>query len=271
MIAFASSLDQAGIFAKNTEDNAIVLEIISGYDKKDSTSKQIDNFKYQKQDVRGLKIGIPKECYIDGLNSEIIQLWEKSAKKLQDLGGEIIDISLPNIKYSLPVYYIICSAEVASNLARYDGIRYGSNPNIKSSNIDEMYEKYRCTSFGDEVKRRILMGTYVLSSGYYDEYYEQAKRVQNLIMNDYFEAFKKVDVILNPTAPSEAFAINSNPSPLEMYMNDIFTVPTSIARLPCMSVPAGLSSNKLPLGMHLTANYFEENKLYNVALAFESN
>ena len=271
MVAFTSSLDQAGCITKNVEDNAIVLEIISGYDHKDSTSSKQESFIYKSDDnfLKNLRVGIPKECQLEGLSSRVKDLWENSAKKLSALGAEIVEISIPSMKYSLPVYYIICCAESSSNLARYDGIRYG--PDIKPvKNIDELYKTFR-HNFGDEVKRRILIGTYVLSSGYYDEYYAKAKQVQNLISSEFQNAFKNVDVILNPTCPTEAFEINSKPDPITMYMNDIFTTPASIAGLPAISIPMGMSENDLPLGIQLTANCFEENKLFNVARNLEES
>ena len=272
MIAFVSSLDQAGIFTRNVEDNAYVLEAISGHDKKDSTCADLQNFNYKKDpNIKGLKIGIPKECKVDGLSTEIADIWSSCAKKLQKLGAEIVEVSLPNIEHALSVYYVICVAETSSNLARYDGIRYGANAGINAKSTNEMYEKYRSWAFGQEVKRRVLAGTYVLSAGHYNECYAKAKDLQQLIINDYQKAFCNVDAILNPTAPSEAFAIDSQPDPMQMYMNDIFTVPTSVAKLPCISVPFGKSLNGLPIGMHFATNYFQENKLFNIALALQND
>ncbi|AHX11200.1 aspartyl/glutamyl-tRNA(Asn/Gln) amidotransferase, A subunit [Neorickettsia helminthoeca str. Oregon] len=271
MIPLANSLDQAGIFTRNVEDNAAVFEVISGYDPKDSTCAKLEPFKYDKNpDIRGMKIGIPKECKVEGLDPQIIRLWEEIADKLRQLGAEITEVRLPCMEYSLMVYYVICCAEVSSNLCRYDGVRYCPNPAIKAESIEEMYEKYRSDVFGKEVKLRLLMGTHILSSNGYSDYYASAKKLQNTIVQQYSDIFEKVDIILNPTAPSDAFPIDGKLEPLEMYMNDIFTVPTSVAKLPSISVPAGLSSDDMPLGMHFTANYFSENTLLNVALALQN-
>lgn len=276
MVTFASSLDQAGVITRNVADNATVLEIISGYDNKDSTCSKspLAQFHYRKDEniFKNLRIGIPKECYIKGLSSRVQNLWEAAAKKLERLGAQVIEITLPSIKYSLPVYYIICCAEASSNLARYDGIRYGPEltGNIQPKNIEELYQNFR-QGFGNEVKRRILIGTYVLSSGYYDAYYAKARQAQNLIFEEFQVAFTNIDIIINPTCPTEAFGIDAKQDPLSMYMNDIFTVPPSIAGLPSLSIPMGLSENNLPLGLQLAANRFEENKLINVAEQLEQN
>ncbi|KYH12892.1 Asp-tRNA(Asn)/Glu-tRNA(Gln) amidotransferase subunit GatA [Neorickettsia sp. 179522] len=271
MIPLANSLDQAGIFSRNVEDNAAVFEVISGYDRKDSTCAKLEPFKYNKNpDMRHIRVGIPKECKVSGLNPQIVKLWEGTADILRQLGAEVIDVSLPCVEYSLMVYYIICSAEASSQLARYDGIRYSPDPSISASTISELYEKYRSVSFGREVKRRLFMGTHVLSSSGYSDYYAAAKELQEEIVREYSAVFEKVDVILNPTAPNDAFPIDGKLEPLEMYMNDIFTVPTSVAKLPCISIPVGLSEDEMPLGMHLTANYFAEELLLNVALALQN-
>ena len=271
MIAFASSFDQAGIFAHNASDNATVLEVISGYDNKDSTCSNLPSFCYNANtNLKGLKVGIPKECKLDGLDSQVQNSWDLCAQKLEKLGAEILQISLPNIEHALSVYYVICCAEVSSNLARYDGIRYGSNKKIKAKDIEDMYLQYRSWAFGQEAQRRIFAGTYVLSAGHYGECYAKAQGVKKLIAHDYAKAFSDVDIILNPTSPTEAFLIDDNPDPMQMYINDIFTVPSSVARLPCVSVPFGTSANGLPLGMHLTSNYFEEGRLLDVATALQN-
>jgi aspartyl-tRNA(Asn)/glutamyl-tRNA(Gln) amidotransferase subunit A len=273
MIAFASSLDQAGCFTRTVEDSAILLQAISGFDSKDSTSSKVGIPNYSKGlnlDLKGLKVGIPKEYIVDEMPKEIEKVWNDGANWLKEQGAEIIDISLPHTKYALPTYYIIAPAEASSNLARYDGVRFGNRVMKEGMTINEMYEATREAGFGDEVKRRIMIGTYVLSAGYYDAYYTKAQKVRNLILQDFKEAYKKVDVILTPTAPSEAFAIGEKmDDPVQMYLNDVFTVPASLAGLPCISVPATLSSNKLPLGLHLIANHFEEVLMFRVAAALE--
>ncbi len=274
MIAFASSLDQAGIFAKNVIDAAILLEAICGYDTKDSTSANVavPNFaKLINGDMKGKKIGIPKEYRQDGMPEEIEKLWQQGAKWLQERGAEIIDISLPHTKYSLPVYYIIAPAEASSNLARYDGVRYGLRVAPKGCSLDEMYELTRAEGFGTEVKRRIMIGTYVLSAGYYDAYYRKAQQVRNLIVQDFKQAFTKVDAILTPTTPTPAFAIGEKFDSVTMYLNDVFTVPASLAGLPGMSLPVGISSNGLPLGLQVIANSFDEISMLNVARCLEEN
>ena len=272
MIAFASSLDQAGPMAKTVKDNAIMLQAIAGYDAKDSTSTNLklpDFIGACKSDIKGKKIGIPKEYRVDGTNPEITELWDKGAKSLQDQGAEIIEISLPHSKYALPTYYIIAPAEASSNLARYDGVRYGLR--IEGNSLDEMYENTRAAGFGPEVKRRIMIGTYVLSAGYYDAYYKKAQRVRTLIARDFAKAFEKVDAILTPTTPTEAFKIGEKQDdPITMYLNDLFTVAASLAGLPAISVPTGLSKNGLPLGLQLICGALEEEKLFNLATALET-
>ena len=224
----------------------------------------------RKHKLKGLKVGIPKECKLDGLDSQVQNSWDLCAQKLKESGAEILQISLPNIEHALSVYYVICCAEVSSNLARYDGIRYGSNKKIKAKDIEDMYLQYRSLAFGQEAQRRIFAGTYVLSAGHYGECYAKAQEVKKLIAHDYAKAFSDIDIILNPTSPTEAFLIDDNPDPMQMYINDIFTVPSSVARLPCVSVPFGTSANGLPLGMHLTSNYFEEGRLFDVATALQN-
>lgn len=272
-IAFASSLDQAGVFARSVEDAAIVQQTITGYDKMDSTSanRPVEDFAAALGgDVKGMKIGIPKEYRVDGMPEEIEALWQQGAKWLEEQGAEIIDISLPHTSYALPTYYIIAPAECSSNLARYDGVRYGLRVMEKGDSLIDMYEKTRAAGFGDEVKRRIMIGTYVLSAGYYDAYYKKAQRVRTLIAQDFAKAYEQVDAILTPTAPSAAFAIGEKQDdPIAMYLNDIFTVPASLAGLPGISVPAGLDAQGLPLGLQILAPAFDEMTLFKVASALE--
>ncbi len=260
IVAFASSLDQAGVFAKNTEDCAIMLKSMSGFDPMDSTSADIEVPDFANAltgDIKGLKIGIPKEYKVDDMSEEIANLWDKGIEYMKDAGAEIVDISLPHTKYALATYYILAPAEASSNLARYDGVRYGLR--VEGNNLDETYEKTRAEGFGDEVKRRILIGAYVLSAGYYDAYYVKAQKVRRLISNDFRRAYEKCDVILTPTTPSAAFAIGEKQDdPIAMYLNDVFTVPSSLAGLPAMSVPAGLSSKGLPLGLQIIGKAWDE-------------
>lgn len=273
MIAFSSSLDQAGVFARTVEDSALLLETICGYDSKDSTSSKhpVPDFsKLLNSDVKGMRIGIPKEYTMEGIPSEISDLWQKGADALKAMGAEIVEISLPHTKYALPTYYIIAPAEASSNLARYDGVRYGNRVTPENGGIDDMYEATRAAGFGDEVKRRIMIGTYVLSAGYYDAYYTKAQRVRRRILNDFEQAFEKVDAILTPTAPSEPFAIDEKiTDPVQMYLNDVFTVPASLAGIPGISVPAGLGKNGLPLGLQVLARHFDEESCFKVGRALE--
>ena len=272
IVAFASSLDQAGPMTKTVEDCALMLEAMAGFDEKDSTSinKKKENYsKNLTSNIKGLKIGIPKEYRVDGMPKEIDKLWENGKKILKESGAEIIDISLPNTKYALPTYYIVAPAEASSNLARYDGVKYGFRSN-KGTNLIEMYENTRSEGFGDEVKRRILIGTYVLSSGYYDAYYIKAQKVRQLIKNDFDESFKKVDAILTPSTPSAAFKIGEKKNdPISMYLNDIFTVPVNLAGIPAISIPAGTDNNNYPLGLQLIGKTLDEQKLLNIAFAVE--
>ena len=272
IVAFASSLDQAGPMTKTVEDCALMLEAMAGFDEKDSTSinkKKINYTKNLTSNIKGLKIGIPKEYRVDGMPKEIDKLWENGKKILKESGAEIIDISLPNTKYALPTYYIVAPAEASSNLARYDGVKYGFRSN-KGTNLIEMYENTRSEGFGDEVKRRILIGTYVLSSGYYDAYYIKAQKVRQLIKNDFDESFKKVDAILTPSTPSAAFKIGEKKNdPISMYLNDIFTVPVNLAGIPAISIPAGTDNNNYPLGLQLIGKTLDEQKLLNIAFAAE--
>ena len=271
IVAFASSLDQAGPITKTVEDAALLLDIISGHDEKDSTSSVNPKENYYENlnsDIKGMKIGIPKEFRSDKLPASTQKSWDECANLLKTNGAEILDISLPHTMSALPAYYIIAPAEASSNLARYDGVRYGLR--VKGNDLIDMYEKTRSEGFGDEVKRRILIGTYVLSSGYYDAYYIKAQKIRSLIKSDYVEAFKKVDAILTPSTPSTAFEIANEPSdPVQNYLNDIFTVPVNLAGLPGISIPYANDENNLPIGLQLITNSFEEQKLLNVAKNIE--
>ncbi len=274
IVAFASSLDQAGPMTKSVKDCSIMLEAMASFDKKDSTSIEKKKESYSKNlktDIKGLKIGIPKEYRVENMPKEIDELWNKGKSILKDLGADIIDISLPHTKYALPTYYIVAPAEASSNLARYDGVKYGYRSS-KGNDLIEMYENTRSEGFGDEVKRRILIGTYVLSSGYYDAYYLKAQKVRQLIKKDFDENFGKVDAILTPSTPSSAFKIGEKTNdPISMYLNDIFTVPVNLAGLPAISVPAGLDKKGYPLGLQLIGKTLDEQNILNVAYAFEKN
>ncbi|MBS1093992.1 Asp-tRNA(Asn)/Glu-tRNA(Gln) amidotransferase subunit GatA [Gluconobacter wancherniae] len=263
-IAFASSLDQAGPMARNLRDCAIMLESMAGFDARDSTSVDTPVPNYEaalSRGVKGLRVGIPREYHADGMPAEIEALWQQGIDWLRAAGAEIVDISLPHTKYGLPTYYIAALAEASSNLARYDGVRFGERVNHGGS-LDELYEATRAAGFGDEVKRRILIGTHVLSSGYYDAYYLRAQKVRTLIQRDFLNAYENVDVILTPTAPSGAFAQDEKPTdPVQMYLNDIFTVPASMAGVPALSVPAGLDAHGVPLGLQLIGKFFDEETL----------
>ncbi len=273
MVAFASSLDQAGTVTRTVRDGAIMLESISGFDAKDSTSVDIDvpNFEAALTgDIRGLKVGIPKEYYLDGMSPELETLWQQGIEWMKAAGAEIVDISLPHTKYALPTYYIVAPAEASSNLARYDGVRYGLRNVPEGGSLDDMYYTTRGEGFGDEVKRRVMIGTYVLSAGYYDAYYIKAQKVRQLIANDFAEAYKQVDVILTPTAPSAAFAFGEkSDDPLAMYLNDVFTVPASLAGIPGSSVPAGLDKNGLPLGLQVLGKAWDEATVLKVSAVLE--
>ena len=276
IIAFASSLDQAGPMTKTVRDSAILLSVISGHDPKDSTSVQVEvpNFEdFLGQDIRGKKIGIPREYRIEGMRSEVESLWKEGTKKLEAAGAEIVDISLPHTRYALPTYYVIAPAEASSNLARYDGVRFGQRADIdKNEGINEMYKKTRQAGFGDEVKRRIMIGTYVLSAGFYDAYYIRAQKVRTLIQNDFTEVFKQgIDSILTPTTPTSAFQIKdeTKKTPLDMYLNDVFTVTANLAGLPAISVPAGTDKEGLPLGLQLIGKPWCEGELLQIAEVLE--
>jgi len=272
LVAFASSLDQVGPITKDVTDSAMLLNVIAGKDEKDSTSinhEKEDYTKYLKQDVKGLKIGVPKEFFGEGINEEVKSKLKEAIKTYENLGAEVEECSLDVAKYSLATYYIIACAEASSNLGRFDGIRYGYRTK-NYSNLDELYKNSRTEGFGKEVKRRIILGTYVLSSGYYDAYYKKAQKVRTYVVNKFNEAFKKYDVLLTPVSPTTAFTIGSKSNnPLEMYLADICTVSINIAGVPAISIPAGVDSNNMPIGMQLIANRFNEGKIYNAAYAFE--
>jgi len=269
--AFASSLDQAGPMTKNVEDCALLLQAMSGYDPKDSTSvdAKVENYSSKlTENVKGLKIGIPNEYRVDNMPTEIDNLWKQGIDYLKDAGAIIKNISLPHTVYALPAYYIVAPAEASSNLARYDGVKYGHR--AKGKNLIEMYENTRSEGFGDEVKRRILIGTYVLSSGYYDAYYLKAQKVRQLIKNDFDKVFSDVDAILTPSTPSSAFKIGEKTDdPVSMYLNDIFTVPVNLSGLPAISVPSGYDKNNLPLGLQIIGKAFDEQTILNLSLAIE--
>ena len=271
IVAFASSLDQAGPMSRNVQDCALLQEVISTYDSKDSTSIEFKRNLYSKEltnNIKGKKIGIPKEYRVDGMPKEIEELWAKGIEYVKDCGAEIVEISLPHTNYALPTYYIVAPAEASSNLARYDGVKYGYRS--KGKNLIDMYEKTRSEGFGNEVQRRIMIGTYVLSSGYYDAYYLKAQKVRKLIKNDFDEVYKKVDAILTPSTPSSAFKIGEKTNdPVSMYLNDIFTVPVNLAGLPAISIPAGLDSKGYPLGLQIIGKAFDEQNILNIAYSLE--
>ena len=275
IIAFASSLDQAGPIAKDVSDCALLLKSMAGFDAKDSTSANLevpDFMAVLGQDIKGLKVGVPAEYRPAGLNAEVAACWDKGLEMLKARGAEIVDISLPHTQYALATYYIIAPAEASANLARYDGIRYGLR--VPGNSLDELYINTRTKGFGQEVKRRIMIGTYVLSAGYYDAYYLKAQKVRRLIRNDFIEAFKKCDVILTPTSPTDAFAIGDKSmveNPINMWLNDVFTVSVNLAGLPAISLPAGLSARGLPLGLQLIGKAFDENTILKTAYALEKD
>ncbi|NNE82724.1 MAG: Asp-tRNA(Asn)/Glu-tRNA(Gln) amidotransferase subunit GatA, partial [Alphaproteobacteria bacterium] len=271
IIAFSSSLDQAGPLTRTVRDAALMLGAMAGYDPKDSTSIDLlvpDYAAALTGDIKGLRVGIPAEYTLDGMPAEIDALWQQGRDWLERAGAEIVDISLPHTKYALPTYYIVAPAEASSNLARYDGVRYGLR--IEGEDLTDTYEKTRAAGFGPEVKRRIMIGTYVLSAGYYDAYYVQAQKVRRRIAEDFHAAWESCDVILTPTAPSAAFAIGEKmDDPIAMYLNDVFTVPASLAGLPAISVPAGLSAEGLPLGLHVIGRAFDEETMFKAAEVLE--
>ncbi|WP_370032793.1 Asp-tRNA(Asn)/Glu-tRNA(Gln) amidotransferase subunit GatA [Qipengyuania mesophila] len=273
VVAFASSLDQAGPMARSVEDCAIMLEAMAGFDPKDATSLDMPVPDWEaalSADLKGKKIGIPKEYRMDGTDEEILKSWEQGKEWLCDAGAEIVDVSLPHTKYALPAYYIVAPAEASSNLARYDGVRYGLRDLPDGAGLQDMYAATRAAGFGDEVKRRILIGTYVLSAGFYDAYYTQAQKIRTLVAQDFAQAFGQCDAILAPTTPTASFPLNSlNEDPLTMYLNDVFAVPASLAGLPAMSVPAMLNSDGLPLGLQVVGKPFDEQGVLDVGLAIQ--
>ena len=273
IVAFASSLDQAGPMARTVRDCAIMLENMAGFDPRDATSIDLAVPQWEaglSSNLRGKRVGIPKEYRIDGVPAEIDAVWDRGIEWLKDAGAEIVEISLPHTKYALPTYYIIAPAEASSNLARYDGVRYGLRETPPDGNLDAMYAATRAAGFGDEVKRRIMIGTYVLSAGFYDAYFTKAQKVRTLIKRDFVAAFEHCDLILTPTAPSAAFGLKEKMSdPLAMYLIDVFAVPASLAGLPAMSVPGGLDAQGLPLGLHLIGRELDEQGVLNAGLAIE--
>lgn len=270
-VAFASSLDQAGTFARSVEDNALLLNSMSGHDPKDSTSANVavpDFAAVLSGDIKGLKVGIPKEYKVDGMPAEIETLWEDGIAMLREAGAEPVEVSLPHTHYALPTYYIIAPAECSSNLARYDGVKFGQR--VEGEDLTDMYQKTRAEGFGDEVKRRIMIGTYALSAGYYDAYYIKAQKVRRLIAQDFDKAYEQCDVLLTPTAPSAAFAIGENEDdPIKMYLNDVFTVPASLAGLPGISLPTGLDASGLPLGLQIIGKAWDEETVLKTASTLE--
>ena len=274
LVAFASSLDQIGPFTKDVKDAAIMLDVLAGHDNMDTTSVELDKKEYEKNlnaNMQGMKIGIPVEFVSQGLNPEVKKAFDEAIEKLKEIGAQVIDISLDYAKYALAAYYIISPAEASSNLARYDGIKYGYRTE-EFDDLESIYAKSRTEGFGEEVKRRIMLGTYVLSSGYYDAYYKRAGQVRTLITEDFNKAFEKVDVIAIPTAPNTTFKFGEKSSnPVEMYLEDIFTVPVNIAGLPGISIPCGFDSKNLPIGLQFIAKAFNEETLLNAAYAYEQN
>lgn len=273
VIAFASSLDQAGPMARDVRDCAIMLEAMSGFDPKDSTSLDLPVPQWEaalSSNLKGKRVGIPREYRMDGMNAEIAAIWDQGAEWLRDAGAEIVEVSLPHTRYALPAYYIIAPAEASSNLARYDGVRYGQRNLPDGAGLQDMYAATRAAGFGPEVKRRIMIGTYVLSAGFYDAYYTQAQKVRALIARDFAQVWEHCDVLLAPTAPSAAFGLGENSDdPIAMYLNDVFAVPASLAGLPAMSVPGGLDSQGLPLGLQIIGKPLDEQGVLNAGLAIE--
>jgi aspartyl-tRNA(Asn)/glutamyl-tRNA(Gln) amidotransferase subunit A len=273
VVAFASSLDQAGPMARDVRDCAIMLEAMAGFDPKDSTSLDLPVPAWEaglNASMAGKRVGIPKEYRVDGMPPEIEALWQQGIDWLKDAGAEIVEVSLPHTKYALPAYYIIAPAEASSNLARYDGVRFGQRVLPDGAGLQDMYAATRAAGFGDEVKRRIMIGTYVLSAGFYDAYYTQAQKVRTLIARDFEQAWEQCDVLLTPTAPSAAFALGEKSAdPIAMYLNDVFTVPSSLAGLPAMSVPGGVDKDGLPLGLQIIGKPLDEQGVLNAGLAIE--
>ena len=271
IVAFASSLDQAGPFTRTVADNALMMTAMASHDSKDSTSTQTplqDLIGAIGDGVKGMKIGVPREYIMDGMDDEVVKLWEQGQVWLRDAGAELVDVSLPHTKYALPAYYIIAPAEASSNLARYDGVRFGMR--VEADTLDGMYEATRAAGFGEEVQRRIMIGTYVLSAGYYDAYYLKAQKVRRLIKDDFDTVFQSVDALLTPATPSAAFPVGRKiDDPVTNYLNDVFTVPANLAGLPGISVPGGLTSDGLPLGLQVVGRAFDEASIYRVAAVLE--
>lgn len=271
IVAFASSLDQAGPFSRTVADNALMMQAMASHDLKDSTSADTplpDLMAALDKGVKGMKIGVPSEYVMDGMDSEVVALWEKGQAWLRDAGAELVEISLPHTKYALPAYYIIAPAEASSNLARYDGVRYGLR--VEADSLDDMYGETRAAGFGDEVQRRIMIGTYVLSAGYYDAYYLKAQKVRRLIKQDFDTAYETVDAILTPATPTAAFPVGRKvDDPVTNFLNDVFTVPANLAGLPGMAVPAGLNADGLPLGLQILGRPFDEATLYSIGRVIE--
>jgi aspartyl-tRNA(Asn)/glutamyl-tRNA(Gln) amidotransferase subunit A len=272
VVAFASSLDHPGPFSRTVQDGAILLGSMAGHDPKDSTSADVAVPDYEaacRRGVRGLRIGVPREYRSDGMPAEIEALWAQGVAWLREAGAEIVDVSLPHTKYGLAAYYIVAPAEASSNLARYDGVRFGMRRD--GEDLRDLYERTRAAGFGAEVRRRVLIGTYVLSAGYYDAYYLRAQKVRALILRDFTDVFAKVDALLTPTTPSAAFAQGEKmDDPITMYLNDVFTVPANLAGVPAISVPAGLDANGLPLGLQVIGRPFDEETVFAVAAALEA-
>jgi aspartyl-tRNA(Asn)/glutamyl-tRNA(Gln) amidotransferase subunit A len=272
MIAFASSLDQAGPMARSAEDLALMLNIMAGFDERDSTSLQRDKEDYVRdlaKPLDGLRIGLPKEFFTEGLGSDVAQAVETAIAEYKKLGATIVEITLPNSKLSVPVYYVLAPAEASSNLSRFDGVRYGYRaPDY--ADLADMYEQTRAQGFGAEVKRRIMIGTYVLSHGYYDAYYLQAQKIRRLIAQDFAKAFRQCDVIMGPTSPSTAFKLGEKgDDPVQMYLSDIYTIAVNLAGLPGMSIPCGFGANAMPVGLQIIGNYFDEARMLNVAHQYQ--
>ncbi len=272
MIAFASSLDQAGPMARSAEDLALMLNVMAGFDERDSTSLQRKKEDYARdlnQPLNGLRIDLPKEFFAAGLNADVAQAVEAAIAEYKKLGATVVDISLPSSRLSIPVYYVLAPAEASSNLSRFDGVRYGYRA-PEYSNLADMYEKSRAQGFGEEVKRRIMIGTYVLSHGYYDAYYLQAQKIRRLIAQDFVEAFKHCDVLMGPTTPTTAFNLGEKgDDPVQMYLSDIYTIAVNLAGLPGMSIPAGFGKNNMPVGLQIIGNYFDEARMLNVAHQYQ--
>jgi aspartyl-tRNA(Asn)/glutamyl-tRNA(Gln) amidotransferase subunit A len=272
MIAFASSLDQAGPMGRNAEDLGLMLNVMTGHDPRDSTSLQRDKEDYTRdltKPLTGLRIGLPREFFAAGLSQDVGQCVQAAVAEYQKLGATVVDISLPNAKLAVPVYYVLAPAEASSNLSRFDGVRYGYRaPDY--TDLTDMYEKTRAQGFGEEVKRRIMIGTYVLSHGYYDAYYLQAQKIRRLIAQDFVEAFKQCDVIMGPTSPSTAFNLGEKgDDPVQMYLSDIYTIAVNLAGLPGMSIPCGTGANGLPVGLQIIGDYFKEAQMLNVAHQYQ--